>query len=154
LIYFNLGICYFTLWAPYFGGLNNLCTLLSVYDTKITVSIGMESVNISDDEDGVQLLTYLQIPVVIGFGFDMLQISKSRLLFSLLLCSVFYSAGRAEGFSIQYTSQLYCLTNLRNWHTFITFHCFQSCLEGMIQFVWYKYGHNIKVFLTNKCTIY
>jgi len=52
----------------------------------------MESVNISDDEDGVQLLTYFQIPVVIGFDFDMLKISKSSLLFSLLRCSVFYSA--------------------------------------------------------------
>lgn len=74
----------------------------------------MESVNISDDEDGVQLLTYFQIPVVIGFDFDMLKISKSSLLFSLLRCSVFYSAWRAEGISIKYASQLYCLTNLRN----------------------------------------
>jgi len=61
----------------------------------------MESVNISDDEDGVQLLTYLQIPAVIGYDFDMLKISKSSLLFSLLRFSGFYSAGKAEGVSIQ-----------------------------------------------------
>ena len=79
----------------------NLCTLLSVYGTKITVRSGMESVNVSDDEDGIQLLICLQIPVVIGYDFDVLKISKSSLLFSLLLCSVFYSAGRAEGVLIQ-----------------------------------------------------
>jgi len=61
----------------------------------------MESVNISDDEDGVQLLTCLQILVVIGYDFDVLKISKSSLLFSLLRCSVFYSAGRTEGVLIQ-----------------------------------------------------
>lgn len=31
----------------------------------------MESDNISEDQDGVQLLTYLQIPVVIRQDFDM-----------------------------------------------------------------------------------
>ena len=61
----------------------------------------MESVNIDDDEDGVQLLTYLQIPVVILYDFDMYKISKSSLLFSLFCSSLFYSAGRAEGVSIQ-----------------------------------------------------
>ena len=61
----------------------------------------MESFNISDDEDGVQLLTYLQIPVVIGHDLDMLKISKSSLLFSLFRCSVVYSVGRAKGVSIQ-----------------------------------------------------
>jgi len=61
----------------------------------------MKSVNISDDEDGVRLLTYLQIPFVIGYDFDMLEVSKSSLLFSLLRFSVFYSAGRAEGVSIE-----------------------------------------------------
>jgi hypothetical protein len=78
-----------------------LCTLLSVYGTKITVRSGMENVNISDDEDGVQLLTCLQITVVTGYDFDVLKISKSSLLFSLLRCSIFYSAGRAEEVSIQ-----------------------------------------------------
>ena len=61
----------------------------------------MESFNISDDEDDVQLLTYLHIPVVIGYDFDMLKISTSSLLFLLLRFSVFYSAGKAERVSIQ-----------------------------------------------------
>jgi hypothetical protein len=79
----------------------NLCTLLSVYGAKITVRSGMESVNNSDDEDGIQLLTCLQVPVVIGYDFNVLKFFKSSLLFSLLRCSVFYSAGTAVGVSIQ-----------------------------------------------------
>lgn len=61
---------------------------------------GVESVNISVDEDGVQLLTYLQIPVVIRYDFYMYKISKSSLLFSLCCSSLFYSARQAEGVSI------------------------------------------------------
>ena len=57
----------------------------------------MESVNISDDEDGVQLLTYFHIPVVIGFYFNMLKISKSSFLFSLLRFSVFLFGRKSWG---------------------------------------------------------
>jgi hypothetical protein len=58
----------------------------------------MESVNISDDEDGVQLLTCLQMPVVIGYDFNVLKISKSSLLFSLLHWSVFIRLEELWGF--------------------------------------------------------